>query len=83
MTMTQKKASRPATVGFTLIRATRIRFNIGLGVQGHVPVDVDYDCDFPASDREAWQREYDAPRELPAGGGIHRSAFITRRLWWI
>jgi len=36
----------------------RLRFNVGPGGEVLVPVEVDYDCMFEASDPEAWEIEY-------------------------
>jgi hypothetical protein len=36
----------------------RLRFNVGPGGEVLVPVEIDYDCMFAASDHEAWELEY-------------------------
>ena len=38
----------------------RLRFNVGPGGEGVVPVEVDYTQPFSASDHEAWEAEYRA-----------------------
>jgi hypothetical protein len=36
----------------------RLRFNVGPGGEVLIPVEVDYGCEFAASDPEAWELEY-------------------------
>jgi len=38
----------------------RLRFNVGPGGSVQIPVEVDFDCEFGPSDREAWEAEYKA-----------------------
>jgi hypothetical protein len=38
----------------------RLRFNVGPGGEVLIPVEVDYGCEFAASDPEAWELEYQA-----------------------
>lgn len=40
--------------------SARLRFNTGPRAEIELPVKVDYDMDFPASDRESWEEEYKA-----------------------
>ncbi len=46
----------------------RLRFNTGPGGHMQIPVEVDYQQPFAASDHEAWKQEYTAnvQAELPA-----------------
>ena len=37
----------------------RVRFNVGPGGQAHLPVAVDYEQPFEASDHEAWEADYE------------------------
>ncbi|MFA9479830.1 hypothetical protein ACERK3_16220 [Phycisphaerales bacterium AB-hyl4] len=39
-------------------RYARLRFGVGPGGEGRIPVKIDFDVDFPAADRQAWQAEY-------------------------
>jgi hypothetical protein len=36
----------------------RLRFNVGPGGEVLIPVEIDYGCEFAASDPEAWELEY-------------------------
>ena len=36
----------------------RLRFNAGPGGEAKIPVCIDYNCEFDASDFEAWQQQY-------------------------
>jgi len=36
----------------------RLRFNVGPGGDVLIPVEIDYDCSFAASDHDAWELEY-------------------------
>jgi len=38
----------------------RLRFNVGPGGSVQIPVEIDFDCEFGPSDREAWEAEYKA-----------------------
>ena len=42
----------------------RLRFNVGPGGDVLIPVEVDYDCMFAASDPEAWDLEYQTNIEV-------------------
>ena len=47
----------------------RLRFNVGPGGACLLPVELDCDADFPASDSEGWEAEYQA--------NIHPESFVT------
>ena len=38
----------------------RLRFNVGPGADKRLPVEVDYQTEFPESDYEQWESEYEA-----------------------
>jgi len=48
----------------------RLRFNVGPGGSVQIPVEVDFDCEFGPSDREAWEAEYKANVRSLAWPGI-------------
>ena len=56
--------------------SARLRFGVGPGGQVKLPVEVDYSRPFPASDEEAWGREYRSnvrsqrPKPVAAACGI-------------
>jgi len=57
----------------------RLRFNVGPGGEGVVPVEVDYSRPFGASDHEAWEAEYrvnilPAEWDVPVVGNHRRAA---------
>jgi hypothetical protein len=38
----------------------RLRFNVGPGGEVLIPVEINYNCDFEASDKNLWDAEYQA-----------------------
>jgi len=55
----------------------RLRFNVGPGGEGEIPVEVDYRHPFGSSDHEAWETEYKAhirKDELSWRTGVERLA---------
>ena len=56
----------------------RLTFGVGPGGSGDVPVEVDYESEFPASERGAWEAEYAAcvERAEPSAEVMLRSLIV-------